>query len=258
METGQSFALSQHPEIVNLLSVLEEAKLTKERREVESLVKYLDNMENQFGQIVQELQQIQTQLEQIQDRGVKTSVTHVVSGIEGKVRQVGSQIAIIKKNMVDSARQAVVQMKEKGIGALQSAVQTMKIPSALRHIQKGLHICTEEMGKGAEKIGIMGEELHKAAEHSQNARRILFGKPERESTPRNTEKGVLSRIEKVLYSCGKVFSDMEKSTEKTLRKMEQFGREEEKKSSVKMELQKLKEGNKNPPAILPKDRKKER
>lgn len=114
METEQSFALSQHPEIVNLLSVLEETKLTKERQEVESLVKYLDNMENQFSQVVQELQQIQTQLEQIQDRGVKTSVSHVVSGGERKVRQVGSQIAIIKKNMVDSARQAAVQMKEKG------------------------------------------------------------------------------------------------------------------------------------------------
>lgn len=38
--------LSEQPEIIDLLRILEQSKLMKERQEVESLVNYLDNMES--------------------------------------------------------------------------------------------------------------------------------------------------------------------------------------------------------------------
>lgn len=257
MESLQQFTLYQHAEIIDLLNVLEKSKLIKERQEVESLVKCLDNMENQFGQVLQELQQVRCQLEQIQDKGIKALATRIVSRVGNKVRQIGSQIVAFKRYIVASAKNAITKMKEKGIGALQRAVQAMKIPTALRHIKEGLHSCMEEMNKGAEKIGLIGDELHKAAVHSKNAGRILFKKPQRENTPRDVEKGALAKIQKVLISCGKVFANMEKSTERTLQRVEHFCKGTEK-SSVKAEIEKLKEGKKNLPAVLPKEVGKER
>ena len=38
--------LSEQPEMIELLRVLEQNKLVKEQQEVEALVNYLDNMEN--------------------------------------------------------------------------------------------------------------------------------------------------------------------------------------------------------------------
>ena len=74
METARQTALMEQPEIVELFRVLEGNGLTKEQKEVESLVKYLDGMEVQFGQVLEELRDVKEQLSQIQDGGVKASV----------------------------------------------------------------------------------------------------------------------------------------------------------------------------------------
>ena len=71
METARQTALMEQPEIVELFRVLEGNGLTKEQKEVESLVKYLDGMEVQFGQVLEELRDVKEQLSQIQDSGVK-------------------------------------------------------------------------------------------------------------------------------------------------------------------------------------------
>ena len=52
METARQTALMEQPEIVELFRVLEGNGLKKEQKEVESLVKYLDGMEIQFGQVL--------------------------------------------------------------------------------------------------------------------------------------------------------------------------------------------------------------
>lgn len=51
---GQA-ALSEQPEIMELFRVLEGNGMTKELQEVDSLVKYLESMESQFGQVLDEL-----------------------------------------------------------------------------------------------------------------------------------------------------------------------------------------------------------
>ena len=69
----------EQPEIVELFRVLEGNGLQKEQKEVESLVKYLDGMEVQFGQVLEELRDVKEQLSQIQDGGMKASVLRTVS-----------------------------------------------------------------------------------------------------------------------------------------------------------------------------------
>ena len=49
----QALALREYPQIVELLAVLEQSGLTKERDEVSSLVEYIDSMEEKLGQIDQ-------------------------------------------------------------------------------------------------------------------------------------------------------------------------------------------------------------
>ena len=77
METARQTALMEQPEIVELFRVLEGNGLTKEQKEVEFLVKYLDGMEIQFGQVLEELRDVKEQLSQIQDGGVKASVLRI-------------------------------------------------------------------------------------------------------------------------------------------------------------------------------------
>ena len=114
METARQTVLMEQPEIVELFRVLEGNGLTKEQKEVESLVKYLDGMEVQFGQVLEELRDVKEQLSQIQDGGVRASVLRIVEQAQGKVQEVGGQLNTVRKNLIQSAGMLCRPIKRKG------------------------------------------------------------------------------------------------------------------------------------------------
>lgn len=48
----QALALREYPQIIELLAVLEQSGLTKEREEVSSLVEYIGSMEEKLSQMM--------------------------------------------------------------------------------------------------------------------------------------------------------------------------------------------------------------
>lgn len=231
--------LSEQPEIIDLLRVLEQSKLMKERQEVESLVNYLDNMESQFGEVLKELKEVKGQLTQIQDKGVKSSATRLMEGAETKIGEIGSQLKTVRENIVKSARAAVQAFKEKGVGALQKAVEAMKIPSALSRLKEAFRSGKESMNDHADQMAVIGSEIHEAKSHAKNAGRIFMGKAAKEAEPQNTDKGITAKIQKVYLACSRGFERMEQGTDRAMKKLEKF-MERGKKPSVKEELKKLK------------------
>lgn len=231
--------LSEQPEIIDLLRVLEQSKLMKERQEVESLVNYLDSMENQFGEVLKELREVKGQLTQIQDKGVKSSATRLMEGAENKIGEIGSQLKTVRENIVKSAKQAVRTFQEKGVGALQKAVEAMKIPAALSRLKEAFHSGKESMNKQADKMAVISGEIHAAKNHAKNVGRIFMGKAEKAAEPQNTDKGIAARMEKSYLACGRGFERMEQATDRAIKKLEKF-MERGKKPSVKEELTKLK------------------
>lgn len=233
-------ALREQPEIRELFEVLEGNGLKKERQEVETLVNYLEGMESQFGQVIEELKEVRGQLEKIQDKGIKATAARLLDSAEGKVQEIGGQIALVKTNLVRSAKNAVHDFKEKGVDALRKAVSAMKIPSALSLLREGLHSGMESMERSAAKAGIVGGELSRAAQHTKNAGRALVGRHTKEPAEPKGDKGVLAKIQKAFLSFGRSFAAMEKAAEDAQKRMEQFCRGGEKKTSVKAELKQIK------------------
>ncbi len=117
----------------------EENGLAKEQQEVESLVNYLEGMESQFGKVLEELKEVRGQLTQIQDKGIRATAARVIDNAENKVQEIGSQISLIKQNLIRSAKNAVESFKEKGVDALRKVVSAMKIPNAFSLLKGGLH-----------------------------------------------------------------------------------------------------------------------
>ena len=158
------------------------------------------------------------------------------------MQEIGGQIALVKTNLARSAKNAVQEFKEKGVDALRRAVSAMKIPTVLSLLKEGLHGCMESMNKNAAKIGIVGGELGRAAQHTKNAGRALIGRRIKEPAEQKGDKGVLAGIQKAFLSFGRSFSVMEKAAENAQKRMEQFSRGEDKKPSVKAELRRIKDG----------------
>lgn len=249
METARQTALMEQPEIVELFRVLEGNGLTKEQKEMESLVKYLDGMESQFGQVLEELRDVKEQLSQIQDGGVKASVLRIAEQAQGKVQEVGGQLNTVRKNLIQSAGNALQTYKEKGKDALRKAVSSMKIPSALARIQEGLHGAVESMNRQADKMEVLSGELHVAGGHLKNVSRIFRGKEQKKVEPQTADKGITAKIRKSFLTISGRLSSMEQTTENLCRRLEQFVQKEEKKPSVKVELKKLKEEKKMVPQL---------
>ena len=245
----QETQLRELPDIKELLEVLEQNGLEKEQNEVESLVDCLESMENQFKEVMSELKEVRGQLTQIQDRGIRAATAKVLDGAESKVKEIGGQIKLVKENLVRAAKKAVREFKEKGVDALKKIISGMRIPGALSLIQRGLESGKNTMNRSAEKISVIREELHEAGEHTRNVGRLLLGRERKEPEKKAADRGVLVVIQKLYSSCGRLFSEMEKNTGRTVKKMEDFLKGEEpsgqERPSVKIELGRLK---KNPAA----------
>ncbi|QDW73622.1 hypothetical protein FND36_05970 [Lachnospiraceae bacterium KGMB03038] len=249
METARQTALMEQPEIVELFRVLEGNGLKKEQKEVESLVKYLDGMESQFGQVLEELRDVKEQLSQIQDGGVKASVLRIAEQAQGKVQEVGGQFHTVRKKLIQSAKSALQTFKEKGKDALQKAVSAMKIPSVLARIQERLHGAMESMNRQADKMEALSGELHAAGGHIKNVGRIFRGKEREKVEPQATDRGITAKIRKSFLTISGRLSSMEQTTGNVRKRLEQFVQKEEKKPSVKGELKKLKEEKKMVPQL---------
>ena len=241
METVRQTVLMEQPEIVELFRVLERNGLQKEQKEVEFLVQYLDGMEVQFAQVLEELREVKEQLSQIQDGGMKASVLRITEQAQGKVQEVGGQLNRVRKNLIQSAGNALQTFQEKGKDALRKFVSAMKIPSALARIQEGLHGTVESMNRQADKMKVLSGDLHAAGGHIKNAGRIFRGKEQEKVEIQATDKGITAKIQKSFLALSGRLSSMEQTTGNLRRRLERFVQKEEKKPSVKGELKRLKE-----------------
>lgn len=122
----QALALRKYPQIIELLAVLEQNGLMKERNEVLSLVDYIGAMEDKLAQMMGELQEMHGEVKQIRDKGLHARCTRLLDTAQEKVTQTGKMVSMVKNNFVRAAGNAVKTFKEKGRAALVQAVRAMK------------------------------------------------------------------------------------------------------------------------------------
>ena len=197
-----ALTLRDHPQIIDLISVLEQSGLQKQKEEVQALVGYIDGMEEKLSQMMDEMKEMRLEVGKLHDKGIRARCSQLADTVEGKVRQTKVMVSTAKENLISSAKQMVQTFREKG-------------RSALCHAAQALH---------------MREELHQAGGHIKNAGLALTGKEPQESKELSADKGVLAKLRSFVLSCGKVFSEMERDMALTVEQIN-GGR-----SSVKTEL----------------------
>ena len=229
-----ALALRDHPQIIDLISVLEQNGLQKQKEEVQALVGYIDGMEEKLSQMMDEMKEMRMEVGKLHDKGIRARCSQLVDTVEGKVRQTKVMVSTAKENLISSAKQMVQTFREKGRSALCHAAQALRIPSVLSRMGRGFAHAEKSMGQLAVRLDAMREELHQAGGHIKNAGLALAGKEPQESKELSADKGVLAKLRGFVLSCGKAFSEMERDTALTVERIN-GGR-----SSVKTELQGLK------------------
>lgn len=190
--------LTQHPEITELLSVLEQNGLHKEQDEVQILAAYIDEMEGQLSAMNEELIQMHREISTIRDSSLKVRCEKLISGAEKQLRQAATAISTVKDNCLCMARNAADTFKVKGKAALRRAAFAMKIPSTLALLQDMLERQAASAQITAERLGGIQSELQESGAHIQRAGRTLLGRPEPEDAEYEQNRGLLGKAQTVI------------------------------------------------------------
>ena len=232
--TESALALREHPQIIELLSVLEQHSLSKQKEEVQALVGYIDGMEEKLAQMMDEMKAMRLEVEKLHNKGIRTQCAQLVGTAEEKIRQGKAMLSTARTNFVSAAGRMLGTFQEKGRAALRHAVQALRIPAVLSRMERGFSHASQAMEQCAGKLDVIREELHQAGGHIKNAGLALTGKEPQESKELSADKGVLAKLRSFVLYCGKTFSEMDRDTALTVERIN-GGR-----SSVKTELQGLK------------------
>lgn len=173
-----ALALREHPQIIELLSVLEQNSLSKQKEEVQALVGYIDGMEEKLAQMMEEMKAMRLEVEKLHDKGIRARCAQLVGTAEGKIRQGKAMLSTARTNFVSAAGRMLGTFQEKGRAALRHAVQALRIPAVLSRMERGFSHASQAMEQCAGKLDMIREELHQAGGHMKTP-----GAPWREKRP---------------------------------------------------------------------------
>ena len=77
-----ALALRDHPQIIDLISVLEQNGLQKQKEEVQALVGYIDGMEEKLSQMMDEMKAMRLEVEKLHSKGIRTQCAQLVGTAE--------------------------------------------------------------------------------------------------------------------------------------------------------------------------------
>ena len=70
---AQTISLNVHPQIIDLYEVLEKNGLHKQKEDVQSLVGYIESMEYNLSVMMNEIQEMHTEVNRLHDKGIRAS-----------------------------------------------------------------------------------------------------------------------------------------------------------------------------------------
>ena len=167
--TESALALREHPQIIELLSVLEQHSLSKQKEEVQALVGYIDGMEEKLAQMMDEMKAMRLEVEKLHNKGIRTQCAQLVGTAEEKIRQGKAMLSTARTNFVSAAGRMLGTFQEKGRAALRHAVQALRIPAVLSRMERGFSHASQAMEQCAGKLDVIRDELHQAGGHMKNA-----------------------------------------------------------------------------------------
>lgn len=231
--------ISENKAVKNIIMLLQSKGAEQEKQDVQSLVRHIESMETQFSKVFNELQDVKAQLQTIQNRSVQATARRIVNAAETKITEAKNQLTVLKGNIVQSFTIAAKVIKQKGISALRKTVDFFKIHSALSHLKGKLDQAATSLNQGAQQIQKIKNELHTAKDHVTNAARLAVGKGKKEISTKDSQRGVLTAIQRLMLKGGALLNSIGKTADSAIRKVEALEQKDEK-SSVRDSLKEMK------------------
>ena len=209
----------------------------QEGQEVKLLLQALGQMERQYQEVAEELKIVKKELAGLQNQGVGSSALAVVYQVEKRIENGKSQLAAIREKVTAGVEQAVERARTEGALALSHAIDLIRIPTALKHLECGLGQTVGYTAHVRENLQQMKEEFSSAKVHLKNVGRVFTGK---ERIPLLSEKDK-ERLETTGYLLGAIGDRLTKTQEtvgQVLDRLAAFRERTEERSGVRPSVKK--------------------
>lgn len=234
MEERQT--LLEYENMKKFLELLEENGMKEQKQEVELLAGYVDKMEFQFNNVLDELKNVRQELSAIQDKTIRATATRVVDKVVHKVEDAKAHLVKLKNHIKQTVDKAVTNFKEHGKSALVSAMRTLNVKGLLQTIKDGLDQTVKVSDHGIDKLTKLGDEIHAVNSHMKNVGRVVIGKDTQDTNPRQADKGLLAKVQESLFFTMDVYSKMSLQTGQMLNKIKTIEEKHNEKKSVRSDL----------------------
>lgn len=238
MEERQT--LLEQENMKKFLQLLEENGMSDQKHDVEFIANYVDQMESQFTHVIDELKTVRQELTKIQDKTIRATATRAVDKVAHKVEEAKGHLVKLKNHIKQTVDKAVGDFKEHGKSALVTALNSMNVKGILENIKGGLNHATQLADHGIDNLSRLGNEIHAVNSHLKNVGRVIAGKESQALIPRDTEKGMLSKIQESLFFSMKAFTKMSQKTDTALSTVKKIEEKVNDRKSVRTDLQDIK------------------
>lgn len=192
MDDIETKTILDNPQVVQLLDLLAKNAAKGPYENFSKLLACVTGMEKQLNQTTAELQAVRQELREMQSslsKADRAVFSRLVSSLETALRQTRRQLDGIKRSIVQAAKSAVRDWKDKGIVGLNGALEAFGVRKALTALQTHLGHAAKAVGIGITRMEAVRRELQGVGNHARNIGRVLSGKERQEA------KAAQSRVE---------------------------------------------------------------
>jgi septal ring factor EnvC (AmiA/AmiB activator) len=212
--------LLQDKSVLEFLKMLNGANRQSQANEYADFFSSVDAMQRQLNETLAELKNVRKQLDAIQDRKnpVRRAFTAVVDKLQAEVQTIQKQLNELKEKLITAAKNAVQNVKEQGLAALNGIFKFFGIKQELQATVKSAAEVIKSCNQSIAKIETVSREYHAVGLHTKNIGRAIAGK---EAVTDQKQKGKLAKTLQAMVRFRRNFSNgLKKKCEAALAKLE--------------------------------------
>lgn len=172
------------PNVEELLKILLDVNLEQNRQTVHLLMNYMNDIEENFFSVLEELDTVKAQLAQVQQipqtKEVRHTLSDLIQNLQGQANHLQEQIHGMKTRLNEKAAQLVQNFKDQGVTALNHVCEFLGVKESLTQIRESLLQSAKEMQSSMDKIDQVAGELRATTTHAKNVGRAMVGKEAQE------------------------------------------------------------------------------
>lgn len=239
-EQNTSIALYNNSHVLDLITILESNNRRETAQDFRALAEQVSRMESQLDAASREIHALRRELAELRDfhgEPLHNTARQSIDAAARQIEQAKEKLGAIKDKIVQGAKDAVAAVKEKGIGALNSAVSFLGVKDELESLREGLDKNTKSCDRSLARVDAISRQYHEVGTATRNFGRAVSGKEVRDDTK---DSGKLAKVAAApFHTLKKLYSGMAKGAEAAIGKLEKL--EQAAKPSMLENLQALKE-----------------